>query len=385
MTLTDFEKKSKATHDRLNPFPAKLIECRRLSKAGSSKENLHVVVDLSGSGIKYEVGSSFGIYPENHPAEVAEILELLELDPDFKIIDKRSQSEMRAECFFTKKVNLSQITSSLFKLILEHELNETLQGFLENKEKCRAFIAENDLISFLRTFWNRSIPVQKLCDLLSTLLPRYYSIASSMSVVGSHAHFMVASFSYMQAGKMKQSVTSDFFKSLSRPMESTVSLFLHENPNFSLPKNDATPIIMIGPGTGFAVFRGFLQEREKTNASGKNWLFTGDRERKYDFHYEEELTELENKGLLKLSTAFSRDGSEKIYVQNLMMKESQEFWNWILEGATIYICGDAKNMAKDVQETLLQIACKEGDLSPDQAKSFIKNLKQEKRLLLDVY
>jgi len=386
MTLTDFEKKSKVTHDRKNPYPATLLECRYLNKTGSSKENLHVVVDLKDSNITYKVGSSFGIYPENHPQYVQEILELLNYDQEQKIYDKRSQTELSINDFFTKKINLSQLTSSLFRFFFKHTQNQPLLNLIENKEETKTYISQNDLISFLNEFWRPGIPLQEFCDLLSPLLPRYYSIASAMSKVGSKAHFMVASFKYNHAGKVKQSVTSDFFKTHCTPMKSKVSLFLQENLNFTLPEDPSTPIIMIGPGTGLAVFRGFLQERIETNAPGKNWLFTGDRERKYDFHYEEELSFFEKKGLLKLSTAFSRDGPEKVYVQDEMLKHSEELWDWLNnKNASIYICGDAKKMAKDVQSTLITIAEIRGNLSKENAKSFIKQLRKDKRLLLDVY
>lgn len=386
MNVTDSEKKSKVTHDRTHPFPAKIIECTKLNKTGSSKENLHVVVDLTGSGITYEVGSSFGIYPENSPENVQEILDILSLDPHLEILDKRTQTPLSIGKFFSTRVNLNQITTPLFKLILEHETNPTLQNFIENKEAARAFIGENGVFSFLKSFWKRGIPPQQLADLLSPMLPRYYSIASSMTKVGSHAHFMVASFQYMQAGRLQQSVTSQFFKSPFIPGERSVSLFLHENRTFALPKDPNTPIIMIGPGTGLAVFRGFLQERVETQAPGKNWLFTGDRHRKYDFHYEEELTDWENRGRLKLSVAFSRDGLDKLYVQHLMLKQAEELWSWIKnDGATLYICGDAKNMAKDVQEALSQIAMIQEHLSQEEAKDLIKSLKKAGRLLLDVY
>lgn len=364
MNVTETVKKSKIT------FQAKLLTCERLNKAESTKEILHVVLDLGESGVTYSVGSSFGIYPQNAPKYVNEIIDII--------------GKPHLEEFFRTKVNLSQISPKLIQMLHQHTQNPSLAELLGDRAKLKAFADEGTLATCLRSFWSPHIPIQELEGVLSPLLPRYYSVASSMKYVGNQVHFMVASFNYQEAGIPKQSVTSHYLAH--QKPASFITLFLQENDHFTLPVDPSIPIIMIGPGTGLAAFRGFIQERFASKSPGKNWLFTGDRERKYDFHYEEELLHFESQGALRLSTAFSRDGHNKTYVQHKMQEVGSELWTWIhQENAQIYISGDAKRMAKDVQQTLVDIAIQHGNLSETTAKTFLKELRKNKRLLMDVY
>lgn len=384
MTLPSETKKVITLHDRHNPFLAPVVECSYVTKTGSSKEILHIICDLRNSDITYEAGSSFGILPENLDPYLTEVF--IPLGEPYKnfIIHTKSGDIIAFEEFLRKHANLSRITSDFLRLVQKHKPQEILNELLDDKEKLHAFTKENNLATFLANFWHPSIPLQELADIIPPMMPRYYSIASSMKKVGEYAHFMVASFSYLDAGIEKESITASFFKQ--SKLGTPVRIFLQNNHNFHLPEDSKTPVIMIGPGTGLASLRGFLQEREATSAPGKNWLFTGDRQKAFDFHYSEELTQYAEAGFLKLSLAFSRDSAEKIYVQDLMLKEKSELWSWIKnEGASIYICGDAKAMAKDVQKALHQIAETEGNLSPEEAKSFFKELRHQKRLLLDIY
>ncbi len=353
MTSTSIKK-----YTRLDPYSAKVLECRTLSKKGSSKEILHIVCDLSNSDITYTVGSSFGLLPENLPQFVDEVIESLGSPYRQFLIQTKNGESLSFEEFLTKHANLSQITSRHFALVGK----EPVPGTTYN------------LATFLTAFWHPEIPLQALVDITAPMLPRYYSIASSMKKVGAEVHFMVASFHYLEANRMKESITASYLKSSPK----TIRLFLQENINFTLPDDPNTPIIMIGPGTGLAAFRGFIQERTEN----KSWLFTGDRNESTDFHYKEELLAAQN---LTLTTAFSRDSSQKIYVQHRLLEHSQKLWSWIQNGAHIYICGDAKSMAKDVQLTLHQIAETEGNLTTEEAKAFFKTLRKEKRLLLDIY
>jgi sulfite reductase (NADPH) flavoprotein alpha-component len=375
---------TKNLYDRLNPYHAPLLECRVLTKPGSSKEILHIICDLSNSSIEYEVGSSFAILPENSDEDANEILKKLGFDKkNLQILSKNGISSTFFD-FLKKHANLSQISSQHFKLILKHKNSEEISKLIEDKVRLKTYTEEHSLSDFLNTYWDNSIEIQELVEITPPLLPRYYSTASSMKKVGPYAHFMVASFSYVKAGKIKESITASYLKRI--PKGAKIRLFLQENPNFSLPSDSKTPIIMVGPGTGLACFRGFLQEREASHSTGKNWLFTGDRNRETDFHYGEELLDLEKRGLLKLSAAFSRDSEEKVYVQDLMWKEKGELWNWIhKEHAYIYISGDAKLMARDVQKTLIEIAMSELNCSEEEAKHYFKEMKSSKRLLLDVY
>ncbi len=377
-------KLAKTLFDRHNPYFAPLVECRQLTKKGSSKEILHIVCDLRNSDITYEVGSSFGILPENLDLFVDEVVKPLGEPYRNFLVQTKNGETIRFDEFLKKHANLCRISSQFLHLIQKHKPNEIIQDLLSDKAKMASFCEGNNLSTFLQTFWHPSIPLQELVDIIFPMLPRYYSVASSMKKVGDFVHFMCASFFYLDAGREKESITASYLKSLSNG--SKLRLFLQPNTSFVPPADTTTPIIMIGPGTGLASLRGFLQERESTNAAGKNWLFTGDRQKAFDFHYEDELKNYVASGMLKLSIAFSRDSEKKIYVQDLMLEESKEVWSWIInEHASIYICGDAKSMAKDVQKALHFIAESEGGMSPEEAKAFFKALRHKKRLLLDIY
>lgn len=393
MTTPYESKKIKTLYDRQNPYSAPLVECRRLTKIGSSKEILHIVCDLRNSDITYEVGSSFGLMPANLSPYVDEVFKPLGTPYRNFMVQTKTGESLTFEDFITNHANLSHITSRHFGLVqkyhpqssdVQKDVQKIIQEYLDDSAKLRTYCEQNNLATFLTTFWHPSIPLQELVDIIMPMLPRYYSIASSMKKIGEFAHFMVASFYYQDAGREKESIMASYLKTT--PLKSGIRLFLQPNATFIPPQDLTTPIIMIGPGTGLASFRGFLQERDATGATGKNWLFTGDRQKAYDFHYGEELTEYVNSGFLKLDAAFSRDASEKVYVQDLMLKQKSELWAWIKdENAHIYICGDAKAMAKDVQKTLHLIAESEGLMSPEEAKAFFKTLRHEKRLLLDIY
>ena len=386
MKIDESVKKSKESVSRLHPFAATLLEIRSLNPPGSTKENLHVTLDIEGSGIEYQVGSSFGLYPENCPDTLEQLLKILGCREDHIVYDKKQGGAITARAFFAKKVNLLKVTSAHLNLIDQWAPSDPLKQILSSKESLLAYTQTTDLMSFLDQFWNPSIDLQLLCDVCAPLLPRYYSVASSQKVAKNRVDLMIASFSYQMGAKEQKSTMASFLKERCQPNVTKIPLFLMENPHFSLPQDRHTKVILIGPGTGLAALRGFLQERYHQNPHlGGNWLFTGDRHRKTDFHYEEELTEWENSGFLKLSLAFSRDGETKHYVQDEMKREAKEFWRWIEEGAHIYLCGDAKCMARDVMQTLHEIALTEGNLTEEEAKALFRKLKKEKRLCQDVY
>lgn len=380
MTISETLKKSNVTYDRFSPFPAKVLHLRRLNKPGSSKEVLHVELDLSGSEISYKVGSSFALFPENDDFYVSRLLDLLSLTGTEVVQDPKTERELYVREFFQKKANLSRITSHHLRLI------GGFDSLLEDKEALKSFLEQNNLYSLLAKHKKRPLPLQELVEMTPPLLPRYYSIASSQTVAKGHVHLMVASFYYEEAGEEKKSITASFLEKAAQNPALNVPLFLQDNPSFSLPLDPSTPIIMIGPGTGLAAFRGFIQERIHQNAPGKNWLFTGAQRREFDFYYEEEFTSYVESNKLILDLAFSRDQEEKIYVQHRMLEKQALLWDWIeRQNGALYISGDAKKMAKDVQHTLEQIAMQVGYLSEEEAKHYLKTLRKEKRLHLDVY
>lgn len=355
-------KKSNKIYHAKNPFLARLLSCERLNHPHSSKEILHVTLDITGSDIGYKPGGSFALYPQNDEERIQELLEILNLTGDESVYIEKLDETISIRSFFQKKANLSKVSMAL------HKLYE---------------IEEKHLMDFCQEL-PTDYKIDDLCNKMTPLLPRFYSIASSNKVSENTIDLMIASFQYEERGDIRESITASYLKSL-QP-DSAVALYYQENARFSLPEDETTPIIMIGPGTGMAAFRGFLQERVATKASGKNWLFTGDRNREWDFHYQKELFLWESTGKLKLSTAFSRDYTEKVYVQDKILEEKAAIWDWINnQKAIVYISGDAKRMAKDVQKTLREIAMEVGQLSEVDAREWISALRREKRLLLDVY
>ncbi len=309
--------------DKSNPFPAKIKERSLLNKSGSTKQTYHIVLDIKGSGLTFKPGDSIAVLPKNDPIRVEEALRTLNAKPEDPIVDPRSNQSMTMHDYLTYKVNLSR----------------------------------------LPTF--------------APLLPRFYSVASSPNAHPDEIHLLVA--------LLPEGVASPFLCHSATLDETPVPIYLQPAHAFFLPQNPETHIIMIGPGTGVAPFRAFMQERIHTQSPGKNWLFFGERNRASDFFYEDFWTALSTDNRLRLDLAFSRDQEEKYYVQHQMYEQRKELWTWIQEGAHIYVCGDKEKMAKDVDATLQKIAQEEGNFSSDDARVFVRALRTQKRYLLDVY
>ncbi|MCB1107609.1 MAG: hypothetical protein KDK76_05905, partial [Chlamydiia bacterium] len=288
----------------------------------------------------------------------------------------RSGAVMPLIHFLKAKVNLIRIPTPLLKLTGDPSLLGD-----ENKEARSTFIANHDLIEFFKEY-PPTIPLQELISYLAPLLPRFYSIASSPLVSPHTIDLLVSTFTYTHGEKERQGLGSHFLCSAAHLYETPIYTYLQPTSHFILPQDLSAPIIMVGPGTGVAPYRAFLQEREQTKATGKNWLFFGERNKETDYYYESYLSSLEKKGLLQLDLAFSRDQKEKIYVQHLLEKRGSDLWKLINEGSYIYICGDARHMAKDVTSAISSIIETHGNEDP---KAYLKMLRQEKRLLLDVY
>lgn len=366
-------------YNKTNPFPAKILKRTLLSGPQSTKKTYHLTLNLKGSNILFSPGDSVGIYPENPHDLVEGILKALGDSGQEEIVEPRSQATLTFHQFLKIKANLMRITLPLLKQFPQ------LKELVEDKEKRKAFIESHDLLDLFETHGSPQCSLQELASYLSPLLPRFYSIASSQKVQPDQVDLLVATFSYHQGGKMRSGLGSQFLCEHAQIEETPIPTYPHPSVHFKLPENGKAPIIMIGPGTGVAPYRAFLQERIYEKASGKNWLFFGEREQRKDFYYEDYLLQCEKEGQLRLDCAFSRDQKEKVYVQHLLKKHETDVWEWIQEGAFIYICGDARHMAKDVTATLHMIAEEKGGLSDDEAKDFIRTLRKEKRLLLDVY
>lgn len=374
---------------RTTPFSATIKERYSLTGEGSSKKTYHIVLDLKDSGVQFKVGDSIGIYAQNDPILVQHLLEAMKAEGSEMILDARTGQMISVRSFLSGRANLSRLTSSFLKILHERapakrEQHDALLHH-ENKTLLSDFLKAHDPLALLREYRDVEAPLQELCSQFGPLLPRFYSIASSQKMIRDEIHLTVSLSTYIQGGERRYGVASHFLCNLAEENKTPIPLYVQPTHNFMLPTNGETPIIMIGPGTGVAPFRAFMQEREALGHPGKNWLFFGERNKKTDFFYEEFFSALVSKQKLRLDLAFSRDTAEKVYVQHRLEENSRDVWSWLEEGALIYVCGDAERMAKDVDATLHRIVEKEGKMSTDEAKAFVKALRTQKRYLLDVY
>jgi sulfite reductase (NADPH) flavoprotein alpha-component len=378
-------------YTRSRPYHATIKERKLLSKPGSTKQTWHLSLDLKGSDLAYTVGDSIGVFAQNDPLFVRQLLDVLSASGEESIVDPRSGESFTIREFFSKKANLLRLSSALMKLVYECETDHDKKNEIghllktEHKPLLTQYLSENDPFRFLKEHSPLKLPLQEVCAHFSPLLPRFYSVASSQKVCPDEVHLTVALFHFSHLGEPRLGVASHFLCHLAEHDKTAIPIYVQPCHGFTLPADPNTPIIMIGPGTGVAPFRAFLQERQQAGAKGKNWLFFGERNRSCDFLYEEFWHSLVQTGLLDLSVAFSRDQPEKIYVQHLMQQEAAEIWKWLQEGAILYVCGDAAHMAKDVDHTLHAIVKAQGGMDDDAAKLYLKQLRSEKRYLQDIY
>lgn len=375
------------TYNRKHPFLASIKDRYSLCSQGSLKDTRHVVVNIEGSGIQYRAGDSLAIYPLNDPELVARTLRALNSDGTETVTDRNGESYPFHE-YLSAHVNLKGITRKFLTELspfLPPSEKEDLDALLkeENKEHLKAWLHSHELWDLLERYPDAALTPQSIVNLAMPLLPRFYSISSSQMIVGDEVHLTVAYLRYETRSIPRVGVCTHFLCELAPLDHSNVYVYLHPNNDFHLPDPEV-PIIMIGPGTGIAPFRAFMQEREKDGAR-KNWLFFGEWTRSHEFFYEQEWLRWQDMGLLKIDLAFSREQEEKVYVQHRMKDKGEELFRWLEEGAVIYVCGDAHHMAKDVDLTLHQIIQEHGKLSEAEAHAYIKNIKAEKRYRRDVY
>lgn len=372
-----------STYSRKNPFAARLTETRRLTAPGSGKETLHFEVSLAGSGLVYEVGDSLGIFPSNAPAEVDAVLAAAGLTGHEPVAG--AGTDLRE--VLTRQVTLREPSRQLLAALLEKcpdavELTELIDP--EAKSVMEDWIDGREVLDILQAYPQARFTADELVKVLRKLQPRLYSIASSPKAFPEDIHLTVAIVRYDLHGRGRQGVCSTYLAD--RVNGGTLPVFIHSAKHFRQPEDPSVPVIMVGPGTGIAPFRAFLQEREVIAAPGKTWLFFGDRNRSTDFLYEDEIEAWREKGVLhRLDTAFSRDQAEKVYVQHRMMENAAELWRWLEEGGYFYVCGDASRMAKDVDEALHRIVEEAGGKSKEEASAYVEDLKKTKRYRKDVY
>jgi sulfite reductase (NADPH) flavoprotein alpha-component len=385
------KKEEAMSYSKTSPFLSKITGKSTLVKQGSSKHTYHLEIDIKESGITYNPGDSVAIFPQNNPALVEHLLRTLGASGDELIHDSRSGQSLQIKAFLTYKANLSRLTSSFLKLLFEKNQAGTFQTTLENllqkenKELLMDYLSSHHPVDVLKEYGSTSLPLQEICSQFGPLLPRFYSISSSQKAHPDEIHLTVALFSYAHCGEQRFGVASHFLCHLAEQDMTDIPLYIQPSHSFSLPDDTNTPIIMVGPGTGVAPFRAFLQERMCQKAQGKNWLFFGERNKDSDFLYGEYFEQLAEENKLRLDLAFSRDQNAKIYVQHKMLDSSKDLWEWLQEGAFFYVCGDAQRMAKDVELALHTIAIKEGNLSEEEAKAYVKSLKTTKRYRTDIY
>ena len=366
---------------RDNPALATFLSRTRLNKPGSQKETWHLEFDLAPSGLDYIVGDSFGLYPTNDPALVDAVIKALAAPPDFPI-GGRTLREVLLD-----GVSLSPAPDMLFQLI------SYITGG-DRRKKARALsTGENpdgdaetlDVLAALEKFPGIRPDPEAFIEALDPLQPRLYSISSSPKANPGRIALTVDSVRYDINNRRRLGVASTFLADRIAPGE-VLRVYVQKAEGFRLPENPATPIIMIGPGTGVAPFRAFLQERMATNAKGQNWLFFGHQRSEYDFFYGDEFKEMRTSGLLtRLTLAWSRDSDQKIYVQDRMREVGRDLWSWLADGAYVYVCGDAKRMAKDVETALVDIVAQHGARKPEEAIAFVSELKKKGRYQQDVY
>ncbi|MFY7997324.1 MAG: assimilatory sulfite reductase (NADPH) flavoprotein subunit [Candidatus Kapaibacteriota bacterium] len=367
-----------SAYSKKNPFPAPLVEKIQLNGRGSVKETYHVEFSLENSGLVYEPGDSLGVIAENSPRLVEEILNAAKLSGD-ALVGETSLTE-----FLARNVELTVLNRETLTKHNQFAQSGELSAILADTDRLKTYLYGNDVADLLRTFPHQHTP-DSFASILRKLPPRLYSIASSLAEHENEVHLTVAAVRYKSQARQKEGLASCFLADRVG-VEGEVSVFVERNDGFKLPQNSATDIIMVGPGTGIAPFRAFVEERANAGATGKNWLFFGNPNFTTDFLYQTEWQQWLKKGALtKLNVAFSRDQAEKIYVQHKLLAKSKEVFAWLEGGASFYVCGDKNKMAHGVEAALTQIVQQESAVSLEKAAEYVKSLKKQRRYLEDVY
>ncbi len=371
-------------YGKKNPFPAPLLRNIRLSRDGSAKDVRHFEIGLAGSGLSYEVGDALGVYASNCTQYVADVLALLGLDGEEAV--NAGGSEMSLRHALTHHFDVTKPSNDLLAAAAKRSPGSDLAALIapERKDDLKKWLYGREVIDLLAEL-TQPFTAAEFASMLKKLAPRLYSISSSLKAHPDEVHLTISAVRYEAHGRMRKGVASTY---LADRMNDTARapIFVQPSHGFKPPASGDTPMIMVGPGTGIAPFRAFLEERLALGAKGRNWLLFGDQRRATDYLYEESLEGWRKDGFLsRLDLAFSRDQAEKIYVQTRMIEAASDMWSWLEDGAHFYVCGDASRMAKDVDAALLTIIEEAGGRSPDEAKAYVAKLKADKRYSRDVY
>ena len=373
-------------YGKKNPFPAETIDTVILNGEGSAKETLHLEFSLAGSGLSYEPGDALAVLPVNAPDVVKAIIQAAKLTGNEEVEVKNVGRKLLADAL-REDYDITAISRAVLTKLADAANSATLRGLLaeDAKERLKEYNHGREILDAILDFAPNGLSAEALTGILRKLPPRLYSIASSPLAHAGEVHLTVAAVRYETHGRPRKGVCSTYLADLVKSGDS-VQVFVQPNKNFRLPADGATPVIMVGPGTGVAPFRAFVEHRAAVGASGKNWLFFGDQHYTYDFLYQLEWQDfLKDGALTRLDVAFSRDQPEKVYVQDRMIAQAKELYQWLEEGAHFYVCGDANRMAHDVHEALISVVENQAAISREAAEAYVEDLKKTKRYQRDVY
>jgi sulfite reductase (NADPH) flavoprotein alpha-component len=372
-------------YDRRTPFPAEIVENVAVNGRGSDKETRHVELSLRGSGLTFAPGDSLGVVAENDPALVHDLLRALGLDPDEPVAGGPGETDLaRALAAEYEITTLTPRFVARYSEAAEAEELRALTG-AGDPYTLSAYLAGRRIIDVVTAFPAKGLRGSALVGMLRRLEPRLYSIASSPAVSRDEAHLTVNVVRYRGHGRLHKGVASSYLAER-RAVGAVVPVYVEPNENFRLPADGSAPIIMVGSGTGVAPFRAFVQERQAIGATGRSWLFFGDRRFRTDFLYQLEWLQLLREGALsRMDVAFSRDGPEKVYVQHRLRERATDVYAWLEEGAHVYVCGSADRLAPAVHETLIAVVERQGHMNRERAEEYVKTLQRERRYQRDVY
>jgi sulfite reductase (NADPH) flavoprotein alpha-component len=380
-----------SAYSKDNPFPAVVIENRLLSRPGSEKETRHIVVSIAGSGLHYKSGDSIGVFASNRPSEVDELLRHLGSDGSELVALARTPAPVPLREALTSRLALAGPTRRMVEVLAAKAQvpaeRAKLEGLLapESKDLLAGWLDEREFVDLLAEFPSARLAPQELVEHMRKLMPRLYSIASSPLAHPSEVHMTVAVVRYETNGRDRVGVCTTFMADRVTVGATPTPVFISHS-HFGLPEDGSRDVIMVGPGTGIAPFRAFVQERAAKPTPGRSWLFFGDQRRATDFLYEEDWDTWKRQGALtRLDTAFSRDQLTKVYVQDRMRENAASLWEWIKAGAHFYVCGDAKRMAKDVDTALHDVIAEGSGMATSEVAEYVKIMKKEKRYQRDVY
>ena len=373
-------------YGKKNPFPAETVDKVVLNGEGSAKETLHFEFSLAASGLSYEPGDALAVIPVNAPEMVKDIIQAAKLTGNEEVEVKNAGRKLLADAL-REDYDITALSRAVLTKLAEASNSAALRELLaeDAKERLKEFSSGREIIDAIVEFAPNGLSADALTGIFRKLPPRLYSIASSPLAHADEVHLTVSAVRYDSHGRKRNGVCSTYLADLVKTGDS-VQIFVQPNKNFRLPADASIPIIMVGPGTGIAPFRAFVEHRAALGSPGKNWLFFGDQHYTYDFLYQLEWQEsLKDGTLTRLDVAFSRDQPEKIYVQHRMLQQAKDLYQWLEEGAHFYVCGDAARMAHDVHEALISIVESQAGISREAAEAYVENLKKTKRYQRDVY